>query len=66
MVRECGGGKIAWRAVARVVLPEEVGPERAIRMGVWVVEEGGEVMGWVLSALAVGGKLESPEVGILG
>ena len=67
MVREWGGGKIAWRAVARLVLPEEVGPERAIRMGGWLVEEeGGEVMGWVLSALAVGGKLESPEVGIVG
>lgn len=32
---------MACRAVARVVLPEEVGPERARRMGV-EGEEGGE------------------------
>jgi hypothetical protein len=42
MVRECGGGKIWRRAVARVVLPEEVGPVRARRrarlvgLGRWV------------------------------
>ena len=35
MRREAGGGRRAWRAVARVVLPEEVGPERARRMGWW-------------------------------
>lgn len=33
MVREKGGGRMARRAVARVVLPEEVGPERAMKMG---------------------------------
>lgn len=51
-MREWGGGKISWRAVARVVLPEEVGPERARRIGGWAEEE---VVGWVLLALSRGG-----------
>lgn len=57
-----GGGRISPRAVARLVLPEEVGPERARRMGGgggrW---EGGEVLvvGWVLSGLEGGGGFEA-------
>ena len=56
-----GGGRTAARAVARVVLPEEVGPERARRMGVggglggmvggW---GGGGWWGWVWGGVALG------------
>lgn len=72
MREEWGGGKICPRAVATVVLPEEVGPERARRRGgLWMVgeEEEGEVEGCVLLGLDVGGwedvGLESAGVGMV-
>lgn len=52
MVREWGGGNISWSAVARVVLPEEVGPERAMKRGGWLEEDG---MGCVILAVSIGG-----------
>ena len=36
MVSDWGAGKMALRAVAMVVLPEEVGPDRARRRGRWL------------------------------
>lgn len=62
-----GEVKMERRAVARVVLPEEVGPERARRRG------GGRLVGWVGcvgEGLAGGGVedvgLESLEVDMVG
>lgn len=55
-----GGGRISPRAVARLVLPEEVGPERARRMGGGGVRwEGGEVLvvGWWLSGPEAGSEV---------
>ena len=51
---------MAWRAAARVVLPEEVGPERARRMGGGVV--GLAVSGGGGEGVGSGG----PEVGMVG
>lgn len=53
----CGGGRMRRRAVARVVLPEEVGPERATRRGLaGLLGGGGEGGGVELLGVGMVGK----------